>query len=108
MVRGRYSLQVPEILTPLTFEPHVGSVFSITVGVGSTVSAELDKVVRHEPRSHGDRTQPFSLLFVGQQGQPLPQATYSMKHATLGQIDIFLVPIGPLQDGRQQYEAVFN
>jgi len=38
----------------------------------------------------------------------LPQATYTLEHTELGELDIFLVPVGPDGGGRQQYEAVFN
>ena len=99
---------MPDAFSPDTFEPHVGSEFSIKRGPGPLVLLQLDKVDRHEPRSHGDRRDPFALLFVGPGGQPLPQAIYPMDHDMLGRLDIFVVPIGPLPDGRQQYEAVFN
>ena len=99
---------MPDALTPNTFEPHVGSEFSIVLPEGSTTAIELATLVRQEARSHGDRTEPFSMVFVGPQGRSLAQATYAMDHATLGRIEIFIVPIGPRQDGRQQYEAVFS
>ena len=54
----------------------------------------LDTVQRQAPRSHGDRTELFSLLFSGPPGTPLPQATYSVAHPELGALAIFLVPIG--------------
>ena len=49
----------------------------------------------------------FSLLFAGPNGQWLPQATYPVRHPALGMIDIFLVPIGPLEDGNG-YQAIFT
>ena len=48
----------------------------------------------------------FSLLFVSRDA-PLPQATYALAHPKLGRLEIFLVPIGPVQGGRG-YEAVFT
>jgi hypothetical protein len=38
---------------------------------------------------------------------PLPQATYRLEHATLGAMDVFLVPIGQDREG-VRYEAIFN
>jgi hypothetical protein len=96
------------LLTPATFEPHVGTEFTIDVGGGTAIQTLLDSVQRHPPRTHGDRTEPFSLTFVGPRDKPLPQATYSLEHSELGSLEIFLVPIGPNADGQPRYEAVFN
>ena len=97
-----------DLLTPATFEPHVGSEFAIELEDGTVIQTVLDSVQRQAPRSHGDRTEPFSLLFVGPRENPIPQATYSIEHAELGTLDIFLVPIGPDASGQPRYEAVFN
>ena len=99
---------MPDQLTPATFEPHVGTSFSVQVGDGVEIQMVLDSVQRQAPRSHGDRTEPFSLLFSGPPSAPLPQTTYTLKHPELGALAIFLVPIGPDETGRQRYEAVFN
>jgi hypothetical protein len=37
----------------------------------------------------------------------LPQATYAIENATLGRLDIFIVPVGRVSDGLV-YEAVFT
>jgi hypothetical protein len=95
------------LLTPATFEPHVGTEFAIEVPGGNPVVV-LGSVNRLAARSHGDRTEPFSLLFLGPGGGPLAQATYTLRHSHLGELQVFLVPIGPNAAGGQQYEAVFN
>jgi hypothetical protein len=33
---------------------------------------------------------------------------HHLEHEALGDLDLFLVPIGPGADGRQRYEAVFG
>ena len=96
------------LLTPATFEQHVGTEFAIDLGGGTVIQTLLDSVHRQATRSHGDRTEPFSLTFVGPRDTPLPQATYSLEHSDLGSLDIFLVPIGPDASGKPRYEAVFN
>jgi hypothetical protein len=106
-VPRRYCRPMPDLLTPDTFEPHIGTDFSIEVGDG-VVTTVLDSVQRHGQRSHGNRTEPFALVFLGPSGSPLPQATYSLAHSELGELAIFLVPIGPDDTGRHRYEAVFN
>lgn len=53
------------------------------------------------------RRQAFSLRFMGPAQPVLPQSIYRLENATMGVMDIFLVPLGP-QDGGMRYEAVFT
>jgi hypothetical protein len=54
------------------------------------------------------RVDPFALTFIGPRGQLLEQATYRFSHASLGELEIFIVPIGYADGGAVRYEAVFN
>ena len=54
------------------------------------------------------RAKPFSLVFGGPRQPFLEQRTYRLSHADLGELDIFLVPIGYSAQGGFLYEAVFN
>lgn len=49
----------------------------------------------------------FSILFCGPDGQVLPQRIYRLRHADLGTLELFLVPVGRDPQG-VLYEAVFN
>src|SRR5438105_12018132 len=49
----------------------------------------------------------FALLFHGPAPFFLPQGIYKLKHSHLGELDLFLVPVGQDSEGFQ-YEAVFN
>jgi len=49
----------------------------------------------------------FSLRFRGDRNQVFPQRIYPMKHDSIGDFDLFLVPIGRDESGTF-YEAVFN
>jgi len=51
--------------------------------------------------------QPFSLTFVLRRPLKLPQGTYKMRHAQLGEMEIFLVQIAADQTS-STFEAVFN
>jgi hypothetical protein len=51
--------------------------------------------------------EPFSLTFVLGRPLRLPQNIYKMRHATLGEMEIFLVPIAADQSS-STFEAVFN
>ena len=51
--------------------------------------------------------EPFALTFVADRPLRLPQGTYRMRHAALGEMEIFLVPIAVDQTS-SSFEAVFN
>jgi hypothetical protein len=53
------------------------------------------------------RQEQFSLRFRGDRNEVLPQRIYPMKHESIGEFDLFLVPIGQDESGTF-YEAVFN
>jgi uncharacterized protein DUF6916 len=50
---------------------------------------------------------PFSLVFLAKDPRVLPQRIYRMEHQELGELSIFLVPIGKDAAG-VSYQAVFN
>jgi hypothetical protein len=50
---------------------------------------------------------PFSLAFVAGRPLRLPQGIYKMRHATLGEMEIFLVQVAADQTS-STFEAVFN
>ena len=50
---------------------------------------------------------PFSLLFRNSAALLFPQQTYRMRHAHVGGVDIFLVPIAREREGFL-YQAIFN
>ncbi len=65
------------------------------------------RLVEVNDRMTTPRQEIFSLLFHGPAGFFLPQGIYRLKHGDLGELDLFLVPVGQDQQGFQ-YEAVFN
>jgi hypothetical protein len=95
---------VAETLSISDFTPHVGTAFTIRFTDGT-----LEPQGTRGPRADVPelRTEPFSLAFLGPLAPVLPQRTWTLEHATLGALEIFLVPLGP-RDGRMRYEAVFN
>jgi hypothetical protein len=59
------------------------------------------------PSQPADVRQPFSLTFVLGRPLRLPQGTYKIRHPTLGEMEIFIVPTGA--DAKSStFEAVFN
>jgi len=98
---------VPAELTPDDFEAHVGTEFTVADGEAS-ITMKLAAVQRGPVRTHGQRTEPFSLVFAAPQGTMWPQRMYTFEHPELGSNMIFVVPIGPGDDHVMLYEAVFN
>lgn len=90
------------------FADRLGDVFRVEPADGQ--SLELVLVValgRTSERAAEDRPQSFSLEFRGPNEPILPQQIYRLQHSELGDLDIFLVPIGPDEQGLL-YEAIFN
>ena len=78
------------------FAPLVGSHFQIEIDKERVIAAELV-----EAAGSGDKS--FSLLFTVEDGIDLPQRIYRVSHEELGDVDLFMVPLGG-----GQLESVFN
>ena len=85
---------------------HQGSRFRILFAPESPTEAELIAVTPGRP-GRKDARQPFSLTFRGPLTPWHPQGTYPVMHDQLGKMDIFLVPLGPDEQG-MCYQAVFS
>ena len=72
-----------------------------------TLPLKLSEAKPWGPPQPPNVRQPFNLTFVGPPNVRLPQRTYKLRHATLGEMEIFLVPVGADKTSIS-YEAVFN
>ena len=106
--RPSYCRVVADELTPDLFEPLVGTRFHADLGGGQMLELRLDELTRFGAIAGQARPEPFSIVFGAAADRPVGQGVYSLDHAQLARIDIFIVPIGPGADGRRRYEAVFN
>src|SRR5258708_5791721 len=79
--------------------------FEIVVADG-TLALKLSEARPLGSRPESAR-EPFSLTFLGPAKLRLPQGIYKMTHATLGEMEIFLVPVGA-DATSSAFEAVFN
>jgi len=86
------------------FVENLNTNFSLQLDATQTVDLQLIEV--REGRS-SPRQEQFALLFQGPLATPFWQRTWFMRHAQLGEFELFLVPVGSDQDGLY-YEAVFN
>lgn len=69
---------------------------------------EVDEFGKPAPTHHRPG---FSLVFLGAPSPHyLPQRIYTLRHATLPALELFLTPIGPVPGtaDRMRYQAVFN
>jgi hypothetical protein len=82
-----------------TFAGRIGERFAATPADGEPVELVL---ARCDDASPG-----FSLLFHAPDLRLVPQQTFRVEHAQLGDFPMFLVPLGPDEQG-MRYEAVFG
>ena len=101
---------------PLTsgyFSPHVGERFELQPEGGEPFEAVLE---RCDETTYGSHEQwlasinrvPFSLVFVAPGGEYVQQGNFTIRNEALGELTIFLVPLGPLNGRGMSYEAVFS
>ena len=96
----------PALLRRSAFTPLLGSTFrmSDTHSTIPVVLAEIGDVpVVTAP---GDENR-FSLLFTAPAGPKRPQGTYRMQHPRLGEVSLFVVPVGRGATS-PQYQAIIN
>lgn len=88
----------------VTFEPLVSQAFTFS-REGTAVELTLSRAERIG--SSPDGRVSGVLTFVGPHDPVLPQATYDVSHPDLGEMPVFVVPVG--QDTTTTtYEAVFG
>lgn len=85
------------------FQQALHSQFQVETDAGPVV-IELVKV---ENKGSSSQVEQFSLLLVGPEAPFLPQQIYRMQHGELGELELFMVPIGREKDG-YLYEIIFN
>ena len=96
---------MPEFYTKEAFAEHLNTKFIIPLQPpAGAVELELLEVVS---TLSTPRQEQFSIFFRGPADIYLPQMTYRMQHDAMGELYLFIVPIGRQPDGFR-YEAVFN
>ena len=98
-------------LTCDQFAAHLGETFDVGVEGGSTtVEMVLAEAAEGSelggPGPEGQQRRQFSLVFHAPSGTHLPQGTYLVRHSVMGELALFLVPLGPEGD-TLRYEAAF-
>lgn len=97
-----------------TFSHHVGTDFQFfQQGASRGHGLRLEQASDNQARLRSRRLRThdgecFSLYFRGPASENLPQATYRLEHAALGEFSLFLVPGRADESGQVVYEAVIN
>ena len=97
------------MLTKADFEPCRGTTFQMQIAPGHSTPLELIEVAGYPARAmrQGATREPFSLVFRGPRELRVSQQIFPLSHPRLGSQEIFLVPIGPDEEG-MRLEAVFT
>jgi len=91
-------------MTKADFAEPIHTKFSVHLQDRPPLELELYEI--QDGRSTPTQEQ-FSLFFYGPNHCNLGQGTFELEHETMGKFPLFLVPIGPNQQGLR-YQAVFN
>jgi len=94
-----------EKLSHADFQNLDDKTFEIDFGEAGTLTAQLEKTSGFDLEPGEDKRDPFSVFL--RCAAPAVQSTYSVTNATLGTLDLFLVPIEENDDGIL-FEAVFT
>lgn len=100
-------------LTLASFEPYQNQLFKLQLDDENTMDLELIEMahVGRNPADYGEaeRRWSFSLILLGPPDPILEQQVVSLQHDDLGQLDLFLVPVGSHhQREGMQYEVIFT
>jgi uncharacterized protein DUF6916 len=90
-------------LTSKSFERLLNQTFKVQLSAMEHQELELIRVSRTTKQRHCES---FDILFAGMD-KPFIEGTYTIQHETLGSFPLFLVPVGPAQNG-PVYQAVFT
>ncbi len=100
----------PGTLSVGTFKPCQGQTFSLKAE-DRTIELLLSSVSSLKGDTPREDKNPFSLLFHGPPDAYFEQQTVVLHNETLGELALFLVPLGPDPDDegrRMLYEAIFT
>ena len=93
-------------LTIDDFSGRIGETFAATAEERAlTLTLRSADALYAPPGDEGRK--PFSLVFTDPAAEHVPQQTVEVEHEELGEFPLFVVPLGPSDDG-MRYEAVFT
>lgn len=98
-----------EVLSVSEFADCVGTRFRVHAAAAQVWDLELTEATSLGSAAGRTPTNrdPFSLIFRGALQPILPQQIYKFEHDRLGTLEMFIVPIGPDNQG-MRYQAIFT
>ena len=93
-------------LTLQHFTPRLGAGFLVAGTEGLTLSLLEAKSLASKSGGPPVGREPFDLIFLGPKSPVLPQRIYTLEREGDEPLEIFIVPIGPLEGGIG-YQAIF-
>jgi hypothetical protein len=92
------------------FADRVGEEFRVRAPDGNSLTLVLSEVEARTPADDAPSDEAarrqFSLIFRGPSDRQLSQGVWELDHDEIGELALFLVPLGPDADGAR-YEAAF-
>ena len=90
------------------FRQHLGTRFGVRLDTPRPLELELTEVRDYNAQSsEASKMERFSLFFQGPEDIMLSQGTFTLEHASMGELTLFMVPIAREAQGFR-YEVVFN
>ena len=96
--------------TPTQAKQAIGQTFTLSSDSLPPHPLILENVTLSERRNTPSHfREAFSMLLTGTKGRYCPQGTYRLEHATLGTLEVFIVPIAHhAERDEYTYELIFN
>ena len=97
-------------MTPFTisqFEGRIGDTFRVIDADGPPLELDLVSAETVDEARPAELPQAFDLLFHGPLEPVLPQRIYRLENDSMDPLEIFIVPIGPVE-GAMRYQAAFG
>ncbi len=91
-------------INPTSIAEYVNTEFEVLDAPSNPLRLTLTGIVEHVKN---ERQEAFSIFFHGPSTMFMQQGLRHLKNERLGEVSMFLVPVGQDADGFQ-YEAVFN
>lgn len=89
------------------FAAHLSDCFIVDIEGQGAEFTLVEAAPLGVPVARGAVRDAFSLIFRNAAAVVFPQRTYTIRHASMGEFGIFLVPVAQDRDGFL-YQAVFN
>ncbi len=93
--------------TKKDYEGLIGTTFLLPLEEGELVLTLTEVSHVTAEKTEEGQSEPFSIIFESTLEDHVEQGTYTLTHQELGEVLIFIVPIGPADAG-MRYEAIFT